>query len=130
MSLHPFTTYIVIKVYTEFRDCTANCKIEPFFFLETCTSKLRFERACSVVGITGLPLRKSSLMSGNRPCQSKMIALEYVFPLLYSLKKVPCYCGRPFTICTELDDCSLLEMRRGSAFLINSATSHVESDSH
>ena len=41
--------------------------------------------------LRGLPLRKSSLMSArpyrNRLCQSKMIDLEHVFPLLCFLKK-------------------------------------------
>ena len=45
----------------------------------------------SVAGITGLPLRKSSLMSArpyqNRLWQSKMIDLEYVFLLICSLKR-------------------------------------------
>ena len=45
-------------------------------------------------------------------------------------KKCPCFCGRQFTIYTELYDCSLLEMLRERAFLINSAANHVESDSH
>ena len=65
----------------------------------------------------------------NRLCQSKMIDLERVFPLLCSLK-CHCFCGRQFTICTELYDCSLFEMLRERAFLNNSAASHVESDSH
>ena len=32
--------------------------------------------------------------------------------------------------CTELDDCSLLEMLRERASLINPAANHVESDTH
>ena len=58
-----------------------------------------------------------------------MIDLDHVFPLLCSLKTSICFCGRQFTICTELYDCSLLEMLRQRAFLIKSAASHVESDS-
>ena len=45
-------------------------------------------------------------------------------------KKNPCFCGLQFTISTELYDFSLLEMLRERAFFINSAASHVESDSH
>ena len=59
-----------------------------------------------------------------------MIDLDHIFPLLCSLKTSICFCGRQFTSCTELYDCSLLEMLRQRAFLIKSAASHVESDSH
>ena len=45
-------------------------------------------------------------------------------------KTFPCFCGCQFIICTELYDCSLLEMLPERAFLINSAASHVEPDSH
>ena len=52
------------------------------------------------------------------------------FPTVMFSKICPCFCGRQFTICTELYDCSLLEMLREGAFLINFEASHVESDSH
>ena len=52
------------------------------------------------------------------------------FPTVMFSKKCSCFCGCQFTICTELYDCSLLEMLRERAFLINSAASYVESESH
>ena len=53
-----------------------------------------------------------------------------LFPTFMFTKKFQCFCGRQFTICTELHECSLLEMLRERAFLINSAASHVKFDSH
>ena len=52
------------------------------------------------------------------------------FPTVMFSLKCPCFCGRQFTICTELYDCSVLEMLRERAFLINSAASLVEHGSH
>ena len=88
----------------------------------------------SAAGITGSPTPeivadvRSTLPKSLVPV--KMIDLEHVFPLVRSLKNCPCFFGRQFTICTEIYDCLLLEMLRERAVLINSAASHVESDSH
>ena len=59
-----------------------------------------------------------------------MIDLEHVFPTVMFSKKCPCFCRRQFTICTELYDCSLLEMLLERAFLIKSVAGHVKSGSH
>ena len=52
------------------------------------------------------------------------------FPTVMFSKNVRVSVAPQFTICTELFDCSLLEMLRERAFLINSAASLVESGSH
>ena len=55
MSLHSFTRYIFINVYTESCHCTANCKFQHFSTPEPYTPKLRSLNVLSAVGNTGSP---------------------------------------------------------------------------
>ena len=88
----------------------------------------------SATGITGSPNPeidadvRSTLPKSLVPVKNDRSRTR--FPIIMFSKICQCFCGRQFTICIELYDCSLLEMLREGAFLINSAASHVESDSH
>ena len=91
-----------------------------FSFLEPCTSKLRFERAelCRRNYGSFTP----EIVADVRPTLPKPLVpvkndqSRIRFPTIMFTKKFPCFCGRQFTICTDLYDCSLLEMLRERAF--------------
>ena len=76
-----------------------------------------------IVADTRSTLPKSLVQVKNDRSRTRFLTVMFS-------KNCPCFCWRQFTISTELYDCSLLEMLRERAFLINSAASHVESDSH
>ena len=88
----------------------------------------------SATGITGSPTLeivtdvRSTLPKSLMPVKFDRSITR--FPAVMFSKKCPCFYERQFTICTEHYDCSLLEMLRERACLINSAASHAESDSH
>ena len=88
----------------------------------------------SAAGITGSP--NPEIVAGVRSALPKSLVpvkkdrSRARFRTIMFSRKWPCFCGRQFTICTELYDCSLLKMLHECAILINSAASHVESDSH
>ena len=134
MSFHPFTIYIFITVYTKFCQCTANCLFQPFPFLRNRVPRSLDLNVLALMETWGLlfcqkvadvhsTFPKSLVpVKNNRP--------RTRFPTIIITKEFQCVCGHPVTICTYFYDHSLLEMLHERAILINSAASHVKSNSH
>ena len=118
VSLHPFTRYIFIKVYTESCHCTAKCKFQLFS-----TPELRSLNVPCAVGNTGSPTPE--IVTVVRSIFSKSLVQvkndrhgTRVLTIIVT-KTLPCLCDR-----------SLLETLSWHAFLISTRASHVESNSH
>ena len=134
MSLHPFIVFIFIKVYIESCHCTVPSNspvISTISWTERCL--LAEIVVLSAVGNTGflspeiVPDAHSIFPKSCVPVKNNRP--RTLSPTTIITKEFPCFCRHDVTICSELYDHSLLELRLEYAFLITASASHMKTNS-